>query len=83
MTVKKSSIKKKKKVSISLTEREADLLQFYAQQKGITKGVAVKRILKAGLQQYAAMQENEVPCNQLGLFDGEQTDIFCIEECKA
>ena len=83
MTVRKSSTKKMKKVSISLSEREASLLQLYAHNKGITKGMAVKRILKANLQQYASMLESEVPCNQLGLFDGEQTDIFCIEDCKA
>ena len=82
MTVSKTS-NQKKKVSVSLSEREANLLQFYATQKGIRKSVAAKRLINEGLHQYAAaMDKSAIPVNQLGLFDGVQTDIFCLDELK-
>lgn len=80
MAIKKSTTKKLKKVSISLTEREADLLQYYAKAIGTTKGTALKKLMKAGLKEYVDMVAKSVPSNQLGLFDAMQTDIFSVED---
>lgn len=78
--VAKKSKNKLKKISISLTEREAGLLQYYATANGITKGKALKRLMKAGLRDYEDMLSKSVPQNQLGLFDAVQTDIFSTED---
>lgn len=79
MKPKKPIQKKTKKISISLTEREADLLQAYAKSIGTTRGKALKKLMKAGLKDAAVLAAKSVPSNQLGLFDAVQTDIFGLE----
>ena len=80
MTTNKPKQKKLKKVSISLSEREADLLQRYAKSLGTTKGMALKKLMKNGLREFAADSAKPIPQNQLGLFDAVQTDIFCFDD---
>lgn len=72
----KPSKPKLKKISISLTEREAGLLQLFASDHNLTKGRALKRLMKQGLRDYESQKEKSLPRNQLGLFDAVQTDIF-------
>lgn len=76
----KTPHKKLKKISISLNERETGLLQLYAKANGLTKGMALKRLMKSGLRDYEDQLAKGMPQNQLGLFDALQTDIFSLEE---
>ncbi|GEM_PF-872079 len=73
---KKTKPKKAKKISITLSEREGELLKSYARQFGITRPAAVKRIVHAALSQYKSTVSKTEPKNQLGLFDTLQVDIF-------
>lgn len=52
-------------------------LQHYAEGNGVSKAVAIRRIVKQYLHDY----ENRIACdevakNQIGLFDSMQADIF-------
>lgn len=74
----KKQVKKIKKVSISLPEREAELLALYAQEAGISRPKAAHRIVREFLRQYKEHRGESAlqPKNQLGLFDSIQIDIF-------
>ena len=67
---------KKKKITFSLPEREGEVLSLYAKEKGISRPAAVRRLVRAELQQYATSLRHAEPKNQLGLFDVVQIDIF-------
>lgn len=66
----------RKKLTLSLSERESQLLALYAADQGTTKTVAVRRLLKAALTEYSVKIASQEPANQLGLFDSIQYDIF-------
>ena len=66
----------RKKLTLSLSERESQLLSLYAADQGTAKSVAVKRLLKTALSEYAKKLSTQEPANQLGLFDSIQYDIF-------
>ena len=74
--VKKAKAKKNKKISITLPEREGEVLKVYAKELGITRPAAVKRIVRETLKQYKTAVAKAEPKNQLGLFDSLQVDIF-------
>lgn len=74
--VKKAKAKKNKKISITLPEREGEVLKVYAKELGITRPAAVKRIVRETLKQYKTALAKAEPQNQLGLFDSLQVDIF-------
>ena len=74
--VKKAKAKKNKKISITLPEREGEVLKVYAKELGITRPAAVKRIVRETLKQYKTALAKAEPKNQLGLFDSLQVDIF-------
>ena len=74
--VKKAKAKKTKKISITLPEREGEVLKVYAKELGITRPAAVKRIVRETLKQYKTAAAKAEPKNQLGLFDSLQVDIF-------
>lgn len=74
---KKKVISKKKKLAITLSERDMDLLQRYAVEKGVAKAVAVRRMVKSYLMEFESLTSTDVAdANQIGLFDSMQTDIF-------
>lgn len=66
----------RKKLTLSLSEREAQLLALYAADQGATKSVAVRRLLRTALADYSKKIATQEPKNQLGLFDSIQYDIF-------
>lgn len=74
--VKKAKAKKTKKISITLPEREGEVLKVYAKELGITRPAAVKRIVRETLKQYKTAVAKAESKNQLGLFDSLQVDIF-------
>lgn len=67
---------KVKKFSITLPEREGKLLKMYADDYGITRPAAIRKMVREGLKQYRAAKGNIEPDNQLTLFDSLQMDIF-------
>lgn len=67
---------KTKKFSITLPEREGKLLKMYAQDYGITRPMALRRMVREGLKAYQQAKGTIQPDNQLGLFDPLQMDIF-------
>ena len=67
---------KRKKISFTLPEREGEILSLYAKENGISRPAAVRRMVRAALQQYSAALRHAEPRNQLGLFDVVQIDIF-------
>lgn len=74
---KKKSSQKSKKLAITLSGRDVAILQRYASDNGVTKAVAIKRMVRQFLADFE--QRNpmpEVDDNQIGLFDSMQTDIF-------
>ena len=73
-----SKAKKAKRISISLSEREGELLARYAKEMGTTRPAAVRRFVRECLRQYRSQSKNVEPKNQLGLFDSMQIDIFNI-----
>lgn len=75
-TTKKSN--KAKRISISLSEREGELLARYAKETGTTRPAAVRRFVHECLRQYKSLSRSSEPENQLGLFDSLQIDIFNI-----
>lgn len=74
----KKQVKKIKKVSINLPEREVELLTLYAKEVGISRPEAVHRIVRTFLRQYKEKRGESAlqPKNQLDLFDSIQIDIF-------
>lgn len=75
-TIKKKKAPKKKKLTLVLSEREYNVLKLYAEEQGITKPDAVRRVLRQQLADYAKSLANATPRNQLDLFDSVQIDIF-------
>lgn len=66
----------RKKIHFTLPERDAAKLSAYAKDHGVSRPVAVRRIVKAALKEYSPVRPPVEPKNQLGLFDGIQSDIF-------
>ena len=67
---------KAKIISITLPEREGEMLKRFAQQNGTTRPAAVRRMVIDALKQYKVAASKAEPQNQLGLFDTLQVDIF-------
>lgn len=65
-----------KKFSIALPEREGKLLKMYADDYGISRPEALRRMVRDALREYRSKKGEIVPDNQLGLFDSIQIDIF-------
>jgi len=66
-----------KKITITLSEKEGEWLSLYAQDLGISRPAVVRRMVREGLRQYKAMRGGHIePKNQLDLFDSIQVDIF-------
>ncbi len=74
--MKKPKVNKNKKVSFSLPQKEGELLRLYAQQQGISRPDAIRRILKQFLKEHVQGELKSVPKNQLDIFDSVQIDIF-------
>lgn len=75
----KKKTTKVKRFSITLPEREGELLKQYAKEHGITRPMALRRLVRQSLRQYKIERANtlqSVPKNQLNLFDSIQVDIF-------
>lgn len=72
----KKTTHKTKKLAVTFSERDATALQRYASRAGVTKAIAVKRIVRQYLRSCEALSDDEVAKNQLGLFDSVQIDIF-------
>lgn len=68
--------RKSKKISLTLSERDLLMLNQYAENQCITRGVAIKRLLRENLRNHAADLKNNAPKNQLDIFDSVQIDIF-------
>ena len=64
------------KISFTLPEREGEMLSLYAKENGISRPVAVRRMVRSALHQYASTLRRTEPSNQLDLFDVVQIDIF-------
>ena len=73
---KKVGARKAMQISITLPEREGDMLKRFAQQNGTTRPAAVRRMVIDALKQYKVAASKAEPRNQLGLFDTLQVDIF-------
>lgn len=67
---------KQKKYVLTLTEREALRLGRYADAVGVSRPLALQRLVKQALRQAADVPAGKVDSNQLGLFDTLQIDIF-------
>ena len=70
---------KKKKVSITLPEREGELLKSFAREHGTTCPAAVHSMVRQALRQYkseVSARSKAEPENQLNIFDSIQMDIF-------
>lgn len=73
MTMKKP---KQKKYVLTLSEREALRLSRYADAIGVSRPLALQRLVKQALRQAADVPAGKEDSNQLGLFDTLQIDIF-------
>ena len=67
---------KSKKFSITLSEKEVLMLNQYASCEGVTRPVALKRLLRERLREVAAVPPQQQDEAQLCLFDSVQVDIF-------
>lgn len=74
--MKTSKVKKAKRFSIALSDREGELLKLFCADHNMTRSVAIRRILREHLKQYEIELSKQQPANQLGLFDSVQIDIF-------
>ena len=73
----RSKMRRLKKITITLSEKEGEWLSLYAQDLGISRPDVVRRLMREGLRQYKASRGGSVvPENQLELFDSIQVDIF-------
>ncbi len=77
-TEKKKQVKgKPRKVTVSLSERDYELLKYCADRRGTTKSILAKQMLHSELQMFKESIGGELPVkNQLSIFDSVQTDIF-------
>ena len=70
---------KKKRVIVTLPEREGEMLKAYAKKHRTTCPAAVHRMVKEALKQFKSEQNTLAkaePKNQLNIFDSIQVDIF-------
>lgn len=69
---------KRYKMSISLSAKEKEVLALYAAEQGVTRGVALRRIVKQELKAFLCNHATApaTPANQLDIFDSVQIDIF-------
>lgn len=67
-----------KKYTVTLSECELRRLSAYASIAGVSRPVALARIMRQGLREVVSgfSQLYEISPNQLGLFDAVQIDIF-------
>lgn len=74
---KKKAINKKKKLTITLSDRDMLILQRYAAEEGVAKAIAARRMVRQCLADFDSRNPlTETDENQIGLFDSMQTDIF-------
>ena len=67
---------KKKKYSIALSKQESEVLSLYAEELGVGKLAAVRRIIREHLAGYVQNHPIRTSTNQLDIFDSVQIDIF-------
>lgn len=67
---------KPKKYTLTLSEREALRLGRYAEALGVSRPLALQRLMKQALRESADLPVGKEDTNQLGLFDTLQIDIF-------
>ena len=67
---------KPKKYTLTLSEREAFRLGRYAEALGVSRPLALQRLMKQALREAADLPVGKEDTNQLGLFDTLQIDIF-------
>jgi len=67
---------KLKKYTLTLSEREALRLGRYADAAGVSRPLALQRLMKQALREAADLPAGKEDTNQLGLFDTLQIDIF-------
>lgn len=67
---------KPKKYTLTLSEREALRLGRYAEALGVSRPLALQRLMKQALREAADLPVGKEDTNQLGLFDTLQIDIF-------
>lgn len=67
---------KKKKISVSFSAKEVEVLSRYAAELGVTRPTALHRIVKHHLNDYLRNAITAAPANQLDIFDSVQIDIF-------
>jgi hypothetical protein len=70
---------KKKRVVVTLPEREGEMLKAYARVHQTTCPAAVHRMVKEALKQFKSERNalaKAEPENQLNIFDSIQVDIF-------
>lgn len=67
---------KPKKYTLTLSEREALRLGRYAEVLGVSRPLALQRLMKQALREAADLPVGKEDTNQLGLFDTLQIDIF-------
>lgn len=72
----KQKMPKPKKYTLTLSERESARLGAYADSCGISRPLALQRLMKQALRQVADIPASSKDANQLGLFDTLQIDIF-------
>lgn len=71
-------MQKKHKMIISFSAKEREVLSLYASEMGVSRPVALRRIVKRQLREYLRNHNlvSDVPANQLDIFDSVQIDIF-------
>lgn len=74
--MKKEKKPKLKKYTLTLSEREALRLGRYADAVGVSRPLALQRLMKQALREVADLPAEKENANQLGLFDTLQIDIF-------
>lgn len=67
---------KLKKYTLTLSEREVLRLGRYADAVGVSRPLALQRLMKQALREAADIPAGREDSNQLGLFDTLQIDIF-------
>lgn len=73
---KKNTSKKKHKITVQLSERDFQRLEYLSKIEETTKSNAAKRILREQLSSIVNEKMEQQAKNQLGLFDTFQIDIF-------
>ena len=65
-------------MSISLSAREKEVLSLYASELGLSRPIALRRMVKRQLKEFLHTRSMgaATPANQLDIFDSVQIDIF-------